>query len=86
MQFDRMVGKTRVVNPGSIGEPFGAPGAYWALLGPDVELRRTSYDLTRTAELFRATDYPQAEDSARGILQPPSESEMLELFGGAELR
>jgi predicted phosphodiesterase len=29
MQFDRMIGKTRVVNAGSVGMPFGDPGAYW---------------------------------------------------------
>jgi Calcineurin-like phosphoesterase superfamily domain len=27
MQFDRMVGTTRVVNAGSVGMPFGEPGA-----------------------------------------------------------
>src|SRR5574338_725902 len=45
MQFDRRVGRTRVVNAGSVGMPFGEPGADWLLLGPDLELRRTSYDL-----------------------------------------
>src|SRR5262245_19664767 len=44
MQFDRTVGTIRVVNAGSVGMPFGARGACWALLGPDVELRRTPYD------------------------------------------
>ncbi len=86
MRFDRIVGETRVVNPSSVGEPFGDAGAFWALLGPDIELRRTPYDLARTAELFRATAYPQAEESARGVLEPPAEDEMLELFGRAELR
>src|SRR4029078_1233453 len=38
MQFDRIVGRTRVVNAGSVGMPFGKPGAYWLLLGPAVEL------------------------------------------------
>jgi predicted phosphodiesterase len=86
MQFDRMIGKTRVVNAGSVGEPFGEPGAYWLLLGPDVQLRRTSYDFTNAAELIRATQYPQAQESAEGIVHPPSESRMLELFGKAELK
>ena len=36
MQFDRMVGKTRVLNAGSVGMPFGEPGAYWLLLGADA--------------------------------------------------
>jgi predicted phosphodiesterase len=29
MQFDRTIGKTRVVNAGSVGMPFGEPGACW---------------------------------------------------------
>lgn len=87
MQFDRMVGRTRVVNAGSIGEPFGEPGAYWVLLGPDVQFQHTSYDLARAAERIRATAYPQADEFAENnILHPPSENEMLELFATAELR
>jgi len=86
MQFDRLVGRTRVVNAGSVGMPFGDPGAFWALLGPDVELRRTSYDLHRAAELIRGTPYPDADEAARSILRPPSEAEMLEMYGKAELR
>ena len=79
MQFDRMVGATRVVNAGSVGMPFGEPGAYWLLLGPDVELRHTRYDFIEAATRVEATHYPQAQDfAARYILQPPSEAEMLE--------
>jgi putative phosphoesterase len=62
MQFDRRIGATRVVNAGSIGMPFGEPGADWLMLGPDVELRHTAYDLSRAAERIRSTTYPQAEE------------------------
>src|SRR5215469_4935035 len=62
MQFDRMIGQTRVVNAGSVGMPFGEPGAYWLLLGPDIELRRTIYDFSKAAERIRATAYPKAQD------------------------
>jgi hypothetical protein len=87
MQFDRMIAGTRVVNAGSVGMPFGKPGAYWLLLGPDVQLRHTPYDLAKAAECIRATSYPQAQDfAARNILQPPSEKEMLEAFSKAELK
>jgi predicted phosphodiesterase len=86
MQFDRMVGKTRVVNAGSVGMPFGQPGANWALLGPDVQLRRTAYDLRRAADRVRETEYPQAHEFAQQVLQPPSEEEMLELFTHASFR
>jgi len=87
MQFDRTIGKIRVVNAGSVGMPFGEPGADWLLLGPDVQLRHTAYDLTKAAERVRATKYPQAEEfAARNVLQPPTEQEMLELFTKVELR
>ncbi|HKX17649.1 MAG TPA: metallophosphoesterase family protein [bacterium] len=85
MQFDRMIGETRVVNAGSVGMPFGDPGAFWALLGPGVQLRRTFYDLAEAAERIRATEYPQAEEDARAIQVPPSEAEMLEIYGRVEL-
>jgi putative phosphoesterase len=86
MQFDRMVGGIRVVNAGSVGMPFGEPGADWLLLGPDVQLRRTRYDLAAAADRIRRTSYPQAEEfAARDVLQPRSEREMLELFAKHEL-
>lgn len=87
MQFDRTIGKIRVVNAGSVGMPFQDPGAYWLLLGPDVQLRHTSYDLANAAERIRATTYPQADDfAARNVLQPPSEASTLEMFAHAELK
>ncbi len=46
----------------------------------------TDDDLAKAAERIRATGYPQADDfAAHNILQPPSEEEMLEAFGKAEL-
>jgi predicted phosphodiesterase len=87
MQFDRMIGRTRVVNAGSVGMPFGELGADWLLLGPGVQIRHTSYDLPKAAERIRQTDYPQAEDfAAPYVLQPPSEREMLEVFTNFEWR
>jgi putative phosphoesterase len=88
MQFDRTVGSVRVVNAGSVGMPFAAPpGAYWLLLGPDVQLRHTAYDLTTAAERIRNATFPQAEAlSVRYVLQPPSEAQTLEAFAKAELK
>jgi predicted phosphodiesterase len=87
MQFDRMIGGTRVVNAGSVGMPFGETGAYWLLLGSDLDLRRTTYDLAGAATRIRATRYPQAEAFAsQNVLQPPSEESMLDAFAAAELR
>jgi len=87
MQFDRMIGRTRVVNAGSVGMPFGDPGAFWVLLGPDVQLRHTSYDLTKAAERIRATNYPHAQGFAEhNVLQRPSEEDALQAFTKVELK
>lgn len=81
MQFDRAVGGVRIVNAGSVGMPFGPPGACWLLLGPQFEHRRTAYDFAAAAACVRATAYPQAEDFAEhAILRPRSEEEMLATF------
>ena len=87
MQFDRTIGGIRIVNAGSVGMPFGEPGAYWLLLGPDIQLQRTHYDLEKAAERIRGTKYPQAQEfAAQNILQPPSEAAILEAFTRAELK
>jgi predicted phosphodiesterase len=86
MQFDRMIGTTRVVNAGSVGMPFDEPGAYWALLGPGVALRRTEYDYEAAAARVRRTAYPLAEQCATGnILRPPSMESMLDGLSKGEL-
>jgi predicted phosphodiesterase len=86
MPFDRMVGPVRVVNAGSIGMPFGATGAFWLLLGPEVELRRTSYNLERAAALITATGDPGAAFTAKSLIQPTPEADILAMFGQAELK
>lgn len=87
MQFDRMIGRTRVVNAGSVGMPFGQPGADWLLLGPEVQLRHTNYNLEDAADRIRKSDYPDAGDFIeRYLLHPPSETQMLKAFSQAELR
>jgi len=80
MQFERNIGGVRVVNAGSVGMPFGDPGAYWAMLGPDLDLRRTSYDLLAASERISATAYPQADEF--DVMRPASEKQMLELLEG----
>jgi putative phosphoesterase len=87
MQFERRVGRTRVVNAGSVGMPFGRTGADWLLLGPGIELRHTAYDLAEAAGRIRASDYPDGEGFAeRFVLHTPLEEEMLEIYSRAELR
>jgi putative phosphoesterase len=44
IQDEREIDGIRFVNPGSVGMPYEEqPGAYWALVGPGIELRRTEY-------------------------------------------
>ena len=82
VQFDRNVAGKRLVNPGSVGMPYEAqPGAYWALVGPGVELRRTEYDLGEAAAAVRASGFPEAEEhAAENVLTVPTAEEATEQF------
>ena len=85
VQFDRRVAGRRLVNAGSIGMPYEArPGAYWAILGPDVELRRTEYDLETAAAAIRKSGFPDAEEfAAENVLTVPSAEEATAQFEAA---
>ena len=63
IQFDRAVAGVRSVNPGSVGMPYEgrAGAAFWAVLGPDVELQ-TDYDLAETVGRYRGCGDPLAEE------------------------
>lgn len=79
IQFDREVTGIRSVNPGSVGLPYeGKPGAYWALLGPDVVLRRTVYDLDETVARFRASRQPGVEQIIEMMVEPPEPREVID--------
>ena len=87
IQFDRTVGATRLINPGSVGMPFGPAGADWLILGTAVELRHTQYDLEAAAERIRFSGYPAAEEFATTyVLHPPSAADMLALYAQHELK
>lgn len=61
-QFDRRVAGVRLVNAGSVGLPYeGAPGAFWTLLGPGVEPRRTEYDVEAALLGLVASGFPPGE-------------------------
>jgi predicted phosphodiesterase len=73
-QFDRRMGSCRVINAGAVGLPYeGRPGAYWLLLGPDVELRRTGYDVDRALSAMRSGGGPDVEALLRGSLVDPED-------------
>jgi putative phosphoesterase len=79
LQFDRRVAGVRSINPGSVGMPYeGRPGAYWALLGPDVELRRTDYPVDEAVARYRASGDPLAEQMVELLERPPSRAEVIE--------
>jgi putative phosphoesterase len=73
--------RPRLVNPGSVGWPHERrPGAFWALFGPDVEFRRTDYDVDAAVSLIAATGYPQAELMVDTLRNPPTPEEATEHF------
>lgn len=81
MQFDRTVGDTRVVNAGSVGMPFGKPGAYWLLLDSEVAFRYVSYDFDAAVDRIKNTKYPHRHQFAeQNVKNPPSEETMLKIF------
>jgi hypothetical protein len=62
-----MVAHLRVVNAGSVGEPFGDRGAYWAVFDDDVELHFTPYDVDAAARAIVAMGYPYGPIMAANI-------------------
>ena len=85
--FRIQVGSVEVVNAGSVGMPFDAPGAYWLLIDEgDIRFRRTDYDLEAAAARIRETPYPQAEAFAGGnVLRPPARDVMEQRLEQASL-
>ena len=79
VQFDREVAGLRSVNPGSVGIAYEPqPGAYWALLGPDVELRRTPYSIETAVAAIEASGDPAARRMLELLRTPPSRAEVIE--------
>ncbi|GAA2434955.1 metallophosphoesterase family protein [Streptomyces macrosporus] len=83
MPFVRLAHGRLVVNPGSVGMPYGRAGAHWALLGPGVELRTTEYDVEAAiARLTRESSYPEVAEWADYFLHArATDAEVLAAFG-----
>lgn len=60
--------RTKRVNAGSVGKPYGKSGAYWLMLGPDLQFRRTTYNLEEAAKLLRTSSFPQAEKFVKDFI------------------
>ena len=89
VRYDRRSGAKRILCPGSIGMPYEEePGAYWAALGPDVELRRTPYDLEAAVGRIATSGLPGAEAWAReyvyAVNGPNEASRYLEELASAD--
>ena len=85
IQFDRrLANDLRVVNAGSVGRPFERPaGAYWALLGPGVDLRRTTYDVAAAVDSMRGAGADVDDELLDDLLEPPDRDETTARFESA---
>lgn len=88
MPFARLAHRRLVVNPGSIGMPYGGAGAHWAMLGPGVDLRVTEFDLDQACRRIVAeSSYPDVREWAEYYVRSTaSDAEALEAFGPADGR
>jgi predicted phosphodiesterase len=82
IQFDRSVLGTRVINAGSVGLPYeGHAAAYWLLLGPDVVLRRTEYDVRGALPVLAAAGVPDFDEMVKeSLLEPVAPRTVAEFF------
>jgi len=84
MPFVRLVDRRLVVNPGSVGMPYGRAGGSWALLRDgQVELRHTAVDVdAAVAALVAGSSYPDVREWADEYLRSAaSDADALRVFG-----
>ena len=84
MPFIRLVDGRLVVNPGSVGLPYGRPGAHWALLeGGLASLGRTLIDPDELIEsTAAASSLPGVREWLEAVVRHPAgDLEALEEFG-----
>jgi putative phosphoesterase len=89
MPFVRLVERRLVVNPGSIGMPYGRSGGSWALLRRgQVELRHTDIDVAAAvAEVVHRSGYPGRRAWAEEYLHARnSDADALRAFGPGDGR
>jgi predicted phosphodiesterase len=66
MPFSRLANTRQIINPGSVGMPYGRPGAHWAILSDGVvEMRRTGYDAAAAcAGVVASSSFPDVAEWA----------------------
>ena len=84
MPFVRLAHGRLIVNPGSVGMPYGRPGAHWALLTEGgVTLRCTTFPIDRArAEIREQSTYDGVDEWTDYYLTArASDAEALRVFG-----
>jgi predicted phosphodiesterase len=84
MPFTRLVDRRLVVNPGSVGMPYGRPGGHWALLKDGgVSLRRVEIDVDAAiAAVVGGSAYPDRAAWAEDYLRAQaSDADAIRAFG-----
>jgi putative phosphoesterase len=84
MPYVRLVDRRTVVNPGSVGMPYGGAGGHWALLrAGEISLRRVDIDVdAAVASVVANSTYPGRQAWAdEYIRSESSDAEALAAFG-----
>jgi predicted phosphodiesterase len=84
MPFTRLVDRRLVINPGSIGMPYGRPGGHWALLeNGAASLRRVEIDVdAAVAAVVAGSAYPDRAAWADDYLRAQaSDADAIRAFG-----
>lgn len=85
MPFLRLAHRRTVINPGSVGMPYGGAGAHWVLLGGStrVSFRRTEFDLDAAcARIAAESTYPDAAGFADTFVRSRfSDADAIATFG-----
>jgi predicted phosphodiesterase len=82
-QFVLEHGGVRVLNAGSVGMPYqGAAAAFWLLLGPDVQMRRTDYDVEGAVATMRAAGPPDIDEGmlVESLVSPADADTVARIF------
>jgi predicted phosphodiesterase len=89
MPFVRLVDRRLVINPGSVGMPYGRAGGSWALLRRgSVTVHQTSVDVEATvARVIEESSYPDRQEWAEYYLRATaSDAEALTTFASRDGR
>jgi predicted phosphodiesterase len=83
MPFVRLAHRRLIVNPGSVGMPYGRAGAHWALLADGaVTLGRTMFDVAAVRAEIVAAGSPLAPAWVEQYLdEVAGDAEAIEVFG-----